>query len=198
MDVVPEFAPRLMDGEQDLVDKMQATVDNVQKAAEQRRTWGPSSVAVVEHRLHAAVQVSQISYLTDSNVAFNQSCISLHLLKQQPLSLFICTANLSQSSCTKAASSSVCTLLTPAPEDKAGVRAEAAALRSRRGSAAKGTAGYECSRSTRPSWLHWHACCTLWLLCQRSVHQHRGSGHFHRGLQDTVRLIYPLFATHVI
>ncbi|KAL0048376.1 hypothetical protein WJX82_001914 [Trebouxia sp. C0006] len=63
VDVVPEFAPQLVGGEQDLVDKMQATVDNAQEAAQflQRRTWDPSSVALVEHRLHAAVQKQQPS-----------------------------------------------------------------------------------------------------------------------------------------
>ncbi len=176
---MPEFAPRLVDGEQDLVDKMQATVDNAQEAAQQGRMWGPSSVALVEHRLRAAVQVRQISYHTDSTVAFSQPCISLHLFTQKSWSLCVCTAHLSQTSCTTAASSVQRNLLTPAPEDVAGICAEAAALRSRRGSAAECTAGYECSCSTRPSRLHWHACCTLRLLCQRSVHQHRGSGHFH-------------------
>ncbi len=130
---MPEFAPQLVGGEQDLVDKMQATVDNAQEAAQflQRRTWDPSSVALVEHRLHAAVQVRQISYHTYSSVAFGHFCLGLHLLTQETLSLFICTAHLSQPSRTTAASSSFCKLLTPAPEDKAGVCAEAAAFRSR-------------------------------------------------------------------
>jgi len=82
---VPEFAPQLVVGEQDLVDKMQATVDNAQEAAQQRRMWGPSSVALVEHRLHAAVQVRQISYHTYNTVAISQSCIGLHLLTQKCL-----------------------------------------------------------------------------------------------------------------
>ena len=94
---MPEFAPQLVGGEQDLVDKMQATVDNAQEAAQflQRRTWDPSSVALVEHRLHAAVQVRQISYHTYSSVAFGHFCLGLHLLTQETLSLFICTAHLS-------------------------------------------------------------------------------------------------------
>ncbi|DBA89170.1 hypothetical protein WJX77_005588 [Trebouxia sp. C0004] len=61
VDVVPELAPRLLDGEQGLVDKMQATVDNAQEAAQQRRIWDPSSVALAERRLHAAVQKQQPS-----------------------------------------------------------------------------------------------------------------------------------------
>ncbi|KAA6421869.1 MAG: hypothetical protein FRX49_08188 [Trebouxia sp. A1-2] len=61
VDVVPEFAPQLVVGEQDLVDRMQATVDNAQENAQQRRMWGPSSVTLAERRLHAAVQKQQPS-----------------------------------------------------------------------------------------------------------------------------------------
>lgn len=57
-DAVPEFATPLLAMEQDLVDKMRATIENAQNTASQRRNWDPESVEVLEHRLQAIVHVS--------------------------------------------------------------------------------------------------------------------------------------------
>ena len=57
-DTVPEFAPSLLEHEQDLVDKMQATIDNAQRNALLQRDWEPESVELLGQRLQAAVQAS--------------------------------------------------------------------------------------------------------------------------------------------
>ena len=56
-DAVPEFATPLLANEQDLVDKMRATIENAQNNAVQRRNWDADSLGVLEHRLQAIVQV---------------------------------------------------------------------------------------------------------------------------------------------
>lgn len=63
-DAVPEFAYPLFPNEQELVDKMRATIENAQSQALQRRQWEPESLEVCEHRLQAIVQViSQSGFL---------------------------------------------------------------------------------------------------------------------------------------
>lgn len=57
-DAVPAFALPLLANEQDLVDKMRATIENAQNNASQRRNWEPDSLRVLEHRLQAIVQVT--------------------------------------------------------------------------------------------------------------------------------------------
>lgn len=57
-DAVPVFATPLLAMEQDLVDKMRATIENAQNTASQRRNWEPESLEVLEHRLRAIVHVS--------------------------------------------------------------------------------------------------------------------------------------------
>ena len=59
-DAVPEFATPLLAMEQDLVDKMRATIENAQNTASQRRNWEPESLEVLEHRLQAIVKVIHI------------------------------------------------------------------------------------------------------------------------------------------
>ena len=58
---MPEFAPALTDLEQEMVDKMQATVDNAQAAALRRRSWDEESVGLFKSRLQATVQASLVS-----------------------------------------------------------------------------------------------------------------------------------------
>ena len=56
-DAVPEFAYPLFPSEQELVDKMRATIENAQSNALQRRNWELESLEVFELRLQAIVQV---------------------------------------------------------------------------------------------------------------------------------------------
>lgn len=63
-DAVPEFALPLLPNEQDLVEKMRATIENAQSNAVQRRNWEPESLAVFELKLQAIVQVSSTVSLT--------------------------------------------------------------------------------------------------------------------------------------
>ena len=63
-DAVPEFALPLLANEQDLVDKMQATIENAQQKAVLDRSWDPDSLHILEHRLQATVQVSVTSRST--------------------------------------------------------------------------------------------------------------------------------------
>lgn len=58
---MPEFAYPLFPNEQELVDKMRATIENAQSQALQRRHWEPEALEVFEHRLQAIVQVSSQS-----------------------------------------------------------------------------------------------------------------------------------------
>jgi len=76
---VPEFAPALTDSEQDLVDKMQATVDNAQEAAYQRRRWDPESQGLFENRLQAAVQASAMLDLSGQR-HYSMPGIHVHLV----------------------------------------------------------------------------------------------------------------------
>ena len=66
-DAVPEFALALLANEQDLVDKMQATIENAQRNALLDRSWDPDPLDIFEHRLQATVQASAISCANSCN-----------------------------------------------------------------------------------------------------------------------------------
>ena len=83
-DAVPEFAIPLLANEQDLVDKMRATIENAQNNALQSRNWEPKSLGVFELKLQAIVQVSSTVSLTaifavlHSSLLTVPACLSAH------------------------------------------------------------------------------------------------------------------------
>lgn len=89
---MPEFATPLLANEQDLVDKMRATIENAQGNAVQRRNWEDGSLAVLEHRLQAIVQVNFTKSLTAfSKVLLCQHCLHACSFTQHYLPVKRCT-----------------------------------------------------------------------------------------------------------
>ena len=86
-DAVPVFALPLLPNEQDLVDKMRATIENAHNNAAQRRKWEPDSLRVFEHRLQAIVQV------TSDKVTLCHLCCVAHLTADTAYS-FTCQCSL--------------------------------------------------------------------------------------------------------